>query len=148
MKMEESVSKCRHTKSEAGELSTRKRKTLRTLRKFETKNNQNMFIIEEFRLICQSLSDCMTHEVFQLNCISWTFKQLMQIGEKILYKFLVWARFNVMKITFIKLRVKVPIKPYICWEIIPNSKATTLSARNITVRSNSWLAQFSWAKHS
>jgi len=58
----------------------------------------------------------------------------MQIGEKnAVQKFGRERGFGVMNITFIKVRVKVCNKPYFCCGIIPNSMATTLSTRNITV---------------
>ena len=51
-----------------------------------------------------------------------------------------------MMVTFIKLRMKVFIKPYFCCVIIPNSKATTLPARNITVWGNSGFSTIQLSK--
>jgi hypothetical protein len=58
----------------------------------------------------------------------------MQIGEENAVRNVgSEGAFNDMNITFIKLRVKIFNKPYFCREIIPNSTATKLSTRNITL---------------
>ena len=144
--MEESVSKWGHTKSEAGKLSTRKRTTLRRVRKFEIKNNQNMFIIEEFCLICQRLF--WLHDSWNLSA-KLHFLNIQVVNENWRKFWTIFAceqGFNVMMITFIKLRMEVFIKPYFCCVIVPNSKATTLSARNITVWGNSGFSPIQLSK--
>jgi hypothetical protein len=57
----------------------------------------------------------------------------MQIGEEnAVQKFGFERRFNVVKITFTKLREKIVNKPYFCRESLSNSTATKISTGNIT----------------
>jgi len=114
--------------------------------KVETKNNQNMFIIEEFCLVWQRLF--WLHDSWNLpaKLHSLNIQVFNAYWRKFCTKFACERGFNVMMITFINLRMKVIIKPYFCCVIIPNLKATTLSARNNTVWGNSGFSTIQLSK--